>query len=387
MHHPAIPILLALAILAGCGTQAAQTGSQGRPATVSVVQAKRERVVLTALLPGRTSAYRSADIRPQVSGLIRKRLFEEGASVAAGQPLYLIDPAPFQAALDSAQAALERARANRVTVKAKAERVASLVAQHLVSQQDSDDATAALAEVDADIAACTAQLDSARINLGYTTITAPLPGRIGRSAVTEGAIVTAFQATPLATIQQLDPIYADVPQSTADLLRIRRAVEAGRLRQDPEVLAGVKLHLDDGSILPETGELRFREVVVDAGTGTVVARMVFPNPRGELLPDMFVRAEMVEGVKEAAILVPQQSVLRTSKGLPYVFVAADGRAERRMVTIEREVGDRWLVADGIREGESVVVEGVQALQMMPPGAPLPVTLAATPAPAATATVR
>jgi len=387
MNRTAIPILLALAVIAGCGTQAAPPTSQGRAAAVSVVQAKRERVVLTTLLPGRTSAYRSAEIRPQVSGLIRKRLFEEGASVTAGQPLYLIDPAPFQAALDSAQAALERARANRVTVKAKAERVASLLAQHLVSQQDSDDATAALAEVEADIAACTAQLESARINLGYTTITAPLPGRIGRSAVTEGAIVTAFQATPLATVQQLDPIFADVPQSTADLLRIRRAVEAGRLHQDAEVLAGVKLHLDDGSILPETGELRFREVMVDAGTGTVVARMVFPNPRGELLPDMFVRAEMAEGVKEAAILVPQQSVLRTAKGLPYVFVASAGQAERRMVTIEREVGDRWLVSAGISEGESVVVEGVQALQMMPPGVPLPITLAATPAPAATPTVR
>ncbi|MBN8526513.1 MAG: efflux RND transporter periplasmic adaptor subunit [Planctomycetes bacterium] len=334
--------------------------------------------------PGRTAAYRTAEIRPQVSGLIVARLFEEGATVTAGQPLYRIDPQPFQAALDAATAALARATANRVAVQAREQRVASLLQQKLVSQQDYDDAKAAIDQVEADIAASAAQERSARIDLAHTTIMAPLAGRIGRSSVTEGAIVTAYQTQALAVIQQLDPIYVDVPQSTADLLRVRRAAEAKRLRTD--ALAGVRLRLDDGSAYPESGELRFREVTVNPSMGTVTARMVFPNPRGELLPDMFVRAEMPEGVRDGAILVPQQSVMRDAKGRPYVFVVgADGQAARRQLEIEREVGDRWLVADGLKAGEAVVTVGVQALLMMPPGAPMPVTVTPPDAPAPAAT--
>lgn len=378
-------LALLIALFAACGGAPGAAAGGPKAAPVSVVQVASEPVALTTMLPGRTAAYRTAEIRPQVSGLIVARLFEEGATVAAGQPLYRIDPQPFQASLDAASAALARATANRIAVQAREQRVASLLQQRLVSQQDYDDAKAAIDQVEADIAASAAQERSARIDLGHTTISAPLAGRIGRSSVTEGAIVTAYQAQALAVIQQLDPIYVDVPQSTADLLRVRRAAEAKRLRTD--ALAGVRLRLDDGSPYPESGELRFREVTVNPSMGTVTARMVFPNPRGELLPDMFVRAEMPEGVRDGAILVPQQSVMRDAKGRPYVFVVgADGQAARRQLEIEREVGDRWLVADGLRSGEAVVTVGVQALLMMPPGAPMPVTVAPpeAPAPAATA---
>lgn len=384
--HPTriVPLAILTALLAACGAKTAGPAAGPKAAPVSVVQVAPEPVALATMLPGRTAAYRTAEIRPQVSGLIVARLFEEGATVAEGQPLYRIDPQPFQAALDAASAALARATANRAAVKAREERVAALLQQKLVSQQDHDDAKAALDQVEAEIAASAAQERSARIDLGRTTITAPLPGRIGRSSVTEGAIVTGYQAQALATIQQLDPIYVDVPQSTADLLRVRRAAEAKRLRTD--ALAGVRLRLDDGSAYPEAGELRFREVTVNPSMGTVTARMVFPNPRGELLPDMFVRAEMPEGVRDGAILVPQASVMRDAKGRPYVFVVgADSQAARRALTVEREVGDRWLVADGLQAGESVVTVGLQALLMMPPGAPMPVTVAPpAAAPAATA---
>lgn len=377
-------LALLIALFAACGGAPGAAAGGPKAAPVSVVRVASEAVALTTMLPGRTAAYRTAEIRPQVSGLIVARLFEEGATVTAGQPLYRIDPQPFQAALDAATAALARATANRVAVQAREQRVASLLQQKLVSQQDYDDAKAAIDQVEADIAASAAQERSARIDLAHTTIMAPLAGRIGRSSVTEGAIVTAYQTQALAVIQQLDPIYVDVPQSTADLLRVRRAAEAKRLRTD--ALAGVRLRLDDGSAYPESGELRFREVTVNPSMGTVTARMVFPNPRGELLPDMFVRAEMPEGVRDGAILVPQQSVMRDAKGRPYVFVVgADGQAARRQLEIEREVGDRWLVADGLKAGEAVVTVGVQALLMMPPGAPMPVTVTPPDAPAPAAT--
>jgi membrane fusion protein (multidrug efflux system) len=375
MNIRLLSALSLLVILVACGTGSKPAGSPGGspggPAHVSVVTIQPESVTLTSRLPGRTAAFRVADIRPQVNGLIHKRLFTEGSDIAAGQVLYQLDPAPFQAALDNARAALARAEASRVSVKARAERFTTLVKDQTVSQQDYDDATANLAQVEAEIISWKAQVEAARINLGYTAITAPIAGRIGRSAVTEGAIVIAYQAQALATIQQFDPIYVDAPQSTADLLRIRRAMEAGQLRDTGGTLAGVGLTLDDGSRYPQEGEMRFRDVAVNPTTGAVAVRMVFPNPQGLLLPEMFVRAEIGEGVNDHALLVLQQSVMRNPKGEPYVFlVDGEGKATRQMIGIEREVGNRWLVTTGLAAGDRVVVEGVQALQMMPPGAPM-----------------
>jgi membrane fusion protein (multidrug efflux system) len=328
-------------------------------------------------LPGRTAPLRIAEIRPQVNGLILRRLFTEGADVKAGQVLYEIDPAPFQAALNSALAGQARAEASRYSLKARADRVKALLADRAVSQQDHDDADAALKQVDAEIASWKAQVETARINLGYTKVTAPISGRIGKSSVTDGALVTAFQPTALSTIQQLDPIYVDVTQSTSDLLRLRRRFERGDLQAKGVDLDKVRLILEDGTPYEHEGALQFRDVTVDPGTGSVVLRMVFPNPQGILLPEMFVRAEIREGTHEQAICVPQQGVLRNPRGDPYVFVVnAEEKVEMRMLTLEREVGDQWLVTDGVKAGERMVVEGVQVLQMLPPGTP--VTVRATP---------
>lgn len=389
-----LTLILSMLLLTACGS-AQQAPAQAPAIKVSVVAIQPERATLTSRLSGRTAAFRVADIRPQVSGLLLKRLFEEGSTVTAGQALYQIDPAPYKAAMENAQASLVRAEASRLSTKARADRLTSLLAQKLVSQQDYDDAAATLAQVEAEIVAWKAQVETARINLGYTTITASIAGRIGRSLVTEGAIVTAYQAQALATIQQLDPMYVDVTQSTADLQRIRRSVETGRLQQSAGALGGVTLYLDDGSRFPQVGELRFRETSVNPTTGAVVVRLVFSNPNGVLLPDMFVRTEIGEGVDERAILVPQTCVMRNAKGEPYVFtVDGDSKASRRIIDVQREIGSSWLVSGGLAAGDQVVIEGLQILQMMPPGAPLPVTAtpfvpaaptlpsAAAPAPAA-----
>ncbi|MDR2112065.1 MAG: efflux RND transporter periplasmic adaptor subunit [Candidatus Accumulibacter sp.] len=336
--------------------------------SVSVVTIETRKLTLSTQLPGRTAPLRIAEIRPQVNGLIQRRLFTEGTDVKAGQVLYEIDPAPFQAALDTALAGQARAEASQYSIKARAERAKALLADRAVSQQDYDDADAALKQVAAEIASWKAQVQTARINLGYTKVTAPISGRIGKSSVTDGALVTAFQPVALATIQQLDPIYVDVTQSTSDLLRLRRRFEKGDLQANGADLSKVKLILEDGTPYEQEGTLQFRDVSVEPSTGTVVLRMVFPNPRGILLPEMFVRAEITEGTHEQAICVPQQSVLRNAKGDPYVFVANAGdKVEMRMLTLEREVGDQWLVADGVKAGDRIIVEGLQTLQMLRPG--------------------
>jgi membrane fusion protein (multidrug efflux system) len=312
-----------------------------------------------------------------VNGLVLRRIFNEGADVKAGQVLYQIEPAPFQAALDSARAGLARAEASRYSIKARAERVQALLADRAVSRQDHDDAEAALKQVDAEIASWKAQVETARINLGYTRVTAPISGRIGKSSVTDGALVMAFQAMALATIQQLDPIYVDVTQSTSELLRLRHRLEKGDLLANGADMDKVRLILEDGTPYTHEGTLQFRDVSVEPSTGTVVLRRVCPNPDGILLPDMFVRAEIREGTNEQAICVPQQGVLRNAKGDPYVFVVnAEDKVEMRMLTLEREVGDQWLVSEGVKAGERMIVEGVQTLQMLPPGTP--VTVKATP---------
>jgi len=309
-----------------------------------------------------------AEIRPQVSGCILKRLFKEGSNVKAGQILYQIDPAPFQAALDNAKAALARAEANLPAIRLRVERYRKLLPSKAISQQDYDEAVAALKQAQAEIKYWKAQVKTAQINLGYTRVTAPISGRIGKSNVTEGAIVTAYQPTPLATIHQLDPIYVDVPQSTAELLRLRRRLEEGNLHRGGVDRARVKLILEDGTVYPHEGTLQFRDVKVDPTTGSVILRMIFPNPEGVLLPGMFVRAVIKEGVKEDAILVPQQAVMRTPKGAPYVLVVGpNDKVERRMLQLDRAIGDKWLVVTGISAGDRVIVEG---LQFVRPGMPV-----------------
>ncbi|MDR0577940.1 MAG: efflux RND transporter periplasmic adaptor subunit [Candidatus Accumulibacter sp.] len=367
---PVTAFVLAV-LLTACGKEAPPP-SQAKAIPVSVVTIEPRKLTLSTELPGRTAPFRIAEIRPQVNGLILRRLFTEGSEVKAGQVLYEIDPAPFQAVLNSALAGLARSEASRYSIKARADRVRTLLDDKAVSQQDHDDAEAALKQVDADIASWKAQVETARINLGYTQVTAPISGRIGKSSVTDGALVTAYQSLALATIQQLDPIYVDVTQSTNDLLRLRRRFEKGDLQARGADMNKVGLILDDGPY-PQEGALQFRDVSVEPSTGSVTLRMVFPNPKGILLPEMFVRARIPEGSNEQAICVPQQGVLRNAKGDPYAFVVGAGdKVEMRMLTLERAIGDQWLITDGVKAGERIVVEGVQVLQMLRPGTPVTV---------------
>ncbi|MCK4378133.1 MAG: efflux RND transporter periplasmic adaptor subunit [Deltaproteobacteria bacterium] len=333
---------------------------------VTTLTVETQKVILTTELPGRTAAFRIAEIRPQVSGLILKRLFTEGSDVKAGQVLYQIDPAPFQATLNNSLAALGRAEATLPSIKARAERYRDLLADKAVSQQEYDDAAAALIQVEADIRYYQATLETARINLDYTEVTAPISGRIGRSKVTEGAIVTAYQPVALATIQQLDPIYVDVPQSTTEHLYLQRRLQDGRLQNQGSGRNQVKLILEDNTAYSSQGELQFRDVTVDPTTGSVILRVVFANPQGVLLPGMFVRAILNEGVKEQAILVPQQVVSRDPKGNPLtLIVTAENKVQLQRLTLDRALGDKWLVASGLAPGDRVIVEGRQRVR---PGA-------------------
>jgi len=330
------------------------------PAEVGVVTLQARPVTLSSELPGRTVSTVVAEVRPQVGGIVRERLFTEGAEVKAGQLLYRIDPASYQAAVDSARAALSKARANVDTLRPKAARYAELAEIKAVAQQDTDDALAALRQAEADVASARAALDSAAINLAYTRVTAPVSGRIGKSAVTPGALVTAGQATALATVQQVDPIYVDLTQSSADALRLKRAFEAGQIRQAGRNQAAVTLILEDGSRYAREGRLQFTDITVNEGTGTVALRAVFPNPKGDLLPGMYVRAVLEEGVAEKAVLVPQRGVSRNVKGEATALVVGTGnKVEQRVLNVGRPVGDSWLVNDGLAAGEKVIVEGSQ----------------------------
>lgn len=356
----ALAALAGLLLLGGCGTG---KGKQAAPAPVpevATVKVSTEPVALTTELPGRTSAYLVAEIRPQVTGIIQKRLFTEGSYVRAGQALYQIDPAPFQASLDTAKAAMAKAEANLNATRSRTERFKELLPEKAVSQQDYDDAAATLKQTEADIEYWKAMVQTARINLGYTRITAPVSGRIGRSNVTEGALVTAQQPSPLSMIQQLDSVYVDVPQSTTEMLRLKRLLEGGRLNQSGAGQNKVKLFLEDGSEYPLAGTLQFRDVTVDPTTGSVILRVVFPNPNSVLLPGMFVRAVVREGIKEGAILIPQQAVSRDPKGNPVTLVVdPGGKVSQRALTLDRAIGDRWLVASGLAAGDQVIVEGMQ----------------------------
>jgi membrane fusion protein (multidrug efflux system) len=353
-------VLVGVLILAGCGNSTAKAPSQAGPPEVAVMQVQPQRVAITTELPGRTSAYLIAEVRPQVGGIIQKRLFTEGADVKAGDVLYQIDPATYQAAYDSAKAQLARAEANVTSTRYRAERYKELVAIKAVSRQEYDDATAALKQAEADIEAGKAAVETARINLAYTRVTAPITGRIGKSSVTVGALVMANQAVPLATVQQLDPVYVDVTQSSANLLQLQRSMASGTLKRDRTNRAKVKLILEDGTYYPLEGALQFQDVTVDPTTGSYILRAVFPNPKGVLLPGMFVRAILEEGVNEQALLVPQQGVSRDPKGNPLALIAdADGKVQQRMLTLDRAIGDKWLVSAGLAPGDQVIVEGVQ----------------------------
>jgi membrane fusion protein (multidrug efflux system) len=363
---PAIVLMVLLCSLLLPGCERRQQAPPPPVPEVSTVTVQTQKIMLSTELPGRTSAYRIAEIRPQVSGLILNRLFTEGSSVKTGQVLYQIDPAPFQAALDNTQAALGRAEANLPAIRSRAERYREVLADKAVSRQDYDDAVAAMTQVKADIKYWKATVETARINLGYCRVTAPISGRIGKSNVTEGAIVTAYQPVALATIQQLDPIYVDVPQSTTELLRLKRRLEDGRLKSHGTNQNKVKLILEDGTAYPPEGTLQFRDVTVDPTTGSVILRVVFTNPEGVLLPGMVVRAVMKEGVNEQAILIPQQGVSRDPKGNPVsLIVDAEGKAQQRMLTLDRAIGDKWLVSAGLAPGNRVIVEGMQRVR---PGA-------------------
>ena len=366
---------LALSI-AACGPKtAAGPGGPGMggPAAVGVVVAHTEPVTLTAELSGRTSAFLVSEVRPQVSGVIKARLFQEGGLVRAGQPLYQIDPATYRASLQSAQAGLAQAQAALTTAKLKAERYKELVAINAISRQDNDDAQATYRQAEANVAAQAAAVQQARINLDYTRVTAPISGRVGKSSVTAGALVTANQATALATVQELDKIYVDVTQSAADLLKLKRDLAEGQV--GPAGSAAVTLTLDDGSVYPIAGKLEFSDVTVDPGTGSVGLRAVFPNPNGVLLPGLFVRAKLTKGVSSSGLLIPQAAVTRDAKGQATVFVVGvGGKAEPRVLTVGQTVGDNWLVTGGLKPGEQVIVEGLQKVR---PGAPVkPAVIAA-----------
>ncbi|WP_449246917.1 efflux RND transporter periplasmic adaptor subunit [Desulfarculus baarsii] len=327
---------------------------------VSVITLSHQQVALDSELTGRTTPFLIAEVRPQVGGIINKRLFEEGSDVKAGQALYQIDPATYKATMDSARAALAKAEANLFAAQLKSQRYKDLVAIKAVSQQNYDDAYADLKQAEADVAACKAALETARINLEYTKVTSPISGRIGRSSVTAGALVTASQQASLATVQQLDPIYVDVTQSSSEMLRLKRQLASGQLKRDEHNKAKVRLILEDGVTYPLEGELQFSDVTVDQTTGAVTLRAVFPNPEQELLPGMYVRAILETGVNDRAILVPQRAVARNNKGEATVLVLDEqNRVQTRTLGLGRAVGADWLVNSGLRAGERVIMEGSQ----------------------------
>jgi membrane fusion protein, multidrug efflux system len=341
---------LGLVLLTGCEHKPPPPAPP--PPKVSVVTVQAQAVPITTELPGRVAGFRTADVRPQVNGIILKRLFIEGSDVKAGQQLYQIDPAPYQASYDSAVAALASARA-------LAERYKPLAEANAVSKQDYDNAVASHLQAQAAV-------ETARINLIYTRVLSPITGRIGRSLITEGALVTANQATVLATVQQLDPAYVDVTQPTTTLLRLEREAAAGLLKQNEAGKAQVRVRLEDGSDYAHPGTLEFSEVTVDEGTGSVTLRALMPNPERLLLPGMFVREEIQEGVRQGVVLAPQQGISHNPKGEPNALVVGpDNTVELRTLQTDRAIGDQWLVTSGLKPGDRVIVEGIQAAK---PGA-------------------
>lgn len=347
--------------LTGCDDKPAQQGAQQMP-EVGIVTLKSAPLQITTELPGRTSAYRVAEVRPQVSGIILKRNFTEGSDIQAGVSLYQIYPATYQATYESAKGDLAKAQAaanmDQLTVK----RYQKLLGTKYISQQDYDTAVATAQQSNAAVVAAKAAVETARINLAYTKVTSPISGRIGKSAVTEGALVQNGQTTALATVQQLDPIYVDVTQSSNDFLRLKQELANGKLQQE-NGKAKVELVTNDGLKYPQNGTLEFSDVTVDQTTGSITLRAIFPNPDHTLLPGMFVRARLEEGVNPDALLVPQQGVTRTPRGDASAMVVGEGdKVEVRQITATQAIGDKWLVTEGLKTGDRVIITGLQKVR-------------------------
>lgn len=370
-------LLATASALTACGgRQAPPQGAGAVP--VTVVTLAPEPVTLTRELPGRTNAFLVAEVRPQVDGIVKQRLFKEGSTVQAGQPLYQLDDATYRAQYASARAALARAQATLNTARLNARRSTELVAINAVSKQDDENAVAALKQAEADVAAAEAAVQSASVVLGYARITSPIGGRIGKSSVTQGALVTANQSAPLATVQQLDPVYVDLTQSSVELLELRKALAAGKLNETRDL--PVTILLEDGTRYEHDGRLAFTDVTVDPTTGSFALRVVVPNPDQILLPGMYVRALVGVGLRQDALLVPQPGVVRDPKGdTTAMVVDKDGKVEVRGVKVSRAIGDKWLVEDGLAAGDKVIVEGLQKIR---PGVPVQATEAGAAPPAA-----
>ncbi|WP_416307419.1 efflux RND transporter periplasmic adaptor subunit [Neptunicella sp. SCSIO 80796] len=362
----ALSALAGSVALAGCGQEQQNAAPAAQAVPVGVVTLKSQTVTLTKELPGRIAASQIAEIRPQVSGIVQSRLFTEGTEVTAGQPLYQIEPATFEANLASAKAAVARAQASIASNKAKTARYTELLKIKAVSQQDFDEADATYKQAEADLLTAQAQLKTAQINLDYSKVSAPISGQISKSAVTVGALVSANQTNALATVTQLDPVYVDLTQSSAELLELKRALASGAINSNASDQAQVKLKLEDGSTYSHTGTLQFSEVTVDPGTGSVTLRAQFDNPEKLLLPGMYVRAVIVEGVKAEAILAPQNGISRNSKGEATAMVVnKQGKVEARVLQADRTIGSNWLIEKGLAAGDQVIVEGLQKVR---PGA-------------------
>jgi membrane fusion protein (multidrug efflux system) len=359
-------VVCGMALIAGCGQKPqgmAPGPGAGGPPEVAAITVRAERVEITRELPGRVSASLVAEVRPQVSGIILERLFEEGSNVKAGDILYRIDPAPYKAALATAQAAITRAEANLPSLRERKRRYQELLQEKAVSAQEYDDISSALTQVEADVQYGKTAIETARINLSYTEIHAPISGRIGKSNITVGALATAGQPNPLAVIQQIDPVFVDASQSSADLLRMKQELACGQMKRNNIEGAKVKLLLEDGSSYPQDGSFKFSDVTVNPATGSFMLRIAFPNPKQTLLPGMYVRAVVKEGVKSNAILVLQQSVSRDPKGRACAMtVDPAGKVEQRFLKIDRAIGDRWLVCEGLKAGDRVIMEGLQKIR-------------------------
>jgi membrane fusion protein (multidrug efflux system) len=360
------PVARAVSVIVLLATAAACTDTEGSapsapampPTSVSVVEVKAEELPVVNELPGRIAPTRIAEVRPRISGIVVERVFEQGSVVKPGDVLYRIDADLFRVQVQSAEATLKRAEATQVLARQQAERQDQLRKRNIASVQEQDSAVAALAQADADVASAQAGLATAKLNLAYTEVTAPIGGRIGRALITEGALVSSAES--LATIQQLDPIYADFTQPAADLIRLRKALQEGQLADSNE--APVYLLFDDGSRYPHPGRLLFSEAAVDASTGQVTLRGEFPNPDGSLLPGMYVRIQIEQGIEQGALAIPQQAVQRDASGQSNVMVVGgENKVETRRIVVGRTIGNRFVVASGLNEGDRVVVEGFQKI--------------------------
>ena len=357
-------VATAVVVAAGCAPQEAPAPAPKAPTKVGVVTLATQSQQLDASLPGRTRAFMTAEVRPQVSGIVQKRLFTEGASVKAGQPLYQIDSASLRAAQASAEAALAKVRASQRTLQATAARNAELVKIDAISRQANEESQAAVAQSAADVAAAQAALENARINLRYSSIQAPISGQTSLSTVTPGALVTANQVDALTTIVQLDPMYVDFTQSSTELLQLKRDIQDGRFQKLERDALAIQLRLEDGRLYSQTGKLQFAGVIVNPSTGVVTLRAVVPNPEGVLLPGMYVQALLPTGVAPEALLVPQQAVTRDIAGKPSVLlVDTEAKVQRRPIEVDRAVGSRWMVTSGLTAGEKIIVDGFQRIKV------------------------